>query len=167
ALRQSAALRRVDVLTQHTQALTHDLERQVEGRANESRQYRQALVQGLVAVIRQRAAQSAGHLLRVQHYCRALAEAAVALPAFADRIDRTFVQTLEYFAPLYDLGLVALPDHLLRKSGVMELEERLVYQTHTTLGGEILDCVAEAMGPAGEFLALARQIVRHHHEQYH
>src|SRR5205823_14567033 len=68
ALRQSAALRRVDVLTQHTQALTHDLERQVEGRANESRQYRQALVQGLVAVIRQRAAQSAGHLLRVQHY---------------------------------------------------------------------------------------------------
>jgi len=166
ALRHSAALRRIDVLTQHTQAMTHDLERQVEGRQTEMRQYRQALVQGLVAVIRQRAAQSPGHLLRVQHYCRALAEAAVPLPAFADKIDRTFVQMLEYFAPLYDLGLVALPDHLLRKSGVMELEDRLVYQTHTHLGSEILERVAEAMGPAGEFLALARQIVRSHHEQY-
>jgi putative two-component system response regulator len=105
-------------------------------------------------------------LLRVQHQCRALAEAAVQLPAFAGQIDRMFVQSLEYFAPLYDLGLVALPDHLLRKSGLMEMEERLVYQTHATLGSEIIEKVADAMGPAGDFLALARQIVRHHHEQY-
>jgi putative two-component system response regulator len=165
-LRHSAALKRVEVLAQHTAALTHDLERQVEGRQLDQRQFRQALVQGLVALIRQRAAQSAGHLLRIQHDCRALAEAAAQLPGFAARIDRAFIQSLEYFAPLYDLGLVALPDHLLHDSGVLELEERIVFQTHPVLGSDILEKVSDAMGPAGDFLATAREIVRSHHEQH-
>jgi putative two-component system response regulator len=68
--------------------------------------------------------------------------------------------------PLYDVGTIALPDHVLHKSGVLEPEERIIMQSHTTQGMELLQRVAETMGKSGEFLKLSIQIARYHHEQF-
>src|SRR5262249_41626617 len=77
-----------------------------------------------------------------------------------------FVQALDETVPLFDIGLVMLPDHILNKSGVHDTEERIIMQSHTTLGADLLRRVADAMGKAGEFLQTAIQVAQSHHEQW-
>ncbi len=166
ALRFNDALRRIDSLSHHSHALSHDLERNIEARHAEQRQTRQALIQGLVAVYLHRTNKSPVHLVRLQHYVRTLAEELATDPAFTEKVDEDFIRNLEQCVPLYDVGTIALPDHILHKSGVLDPEERIIMHSHTTQGMELLQRVAETMGKAGEFLKLPIQVARHHHEQY-
>lgn len=165
ALRLQKAQARIEELSRHVEVLGHDLERQITTRNEEQKNMRQAVIQGLVTMIEHRTGQRPSHLVRMQHYCRHLAEAAAKLPAFSN-IDEKFLIALQTCAPLYDLGLVALPDHVLRNSGILEPDERIIMQSHTVLGAELLERVADAMGPSGDFLATAHDLVRHHHEQF-
>jgi response regulator RpfG family c-di-GMP phosphodiesterase len=95
-----------------------------------------------------------------------LAENAAGQPAFAGQIDANFIAMLECCAPLHDLGLAALPDHILRKTGKFEHDERLVMQTHTTIGADILQGIARKHRSAVVLLQTAADIARHHHEAY-
>src|SRR5690606_24963706 len=88
------------------------------------------------------------------------------MPEFSGKIDEPFIQMLECCGPLHDIGKVALPDHIVLKPGKLEPEERLLMQTHTSLGAEILRRVANQHGSALAFLTMAIDIARHHHERY-
>jgi HD-GYP domain-containing protein (c-di-GMP phosphodiesterase class II) len=68
--------------------------------------------------------------------------------------------------PLHDIGTVALPDYILMKPGKLDIEERLVMQSHTTLGAETLVDVARQSNFARGFLQMALEICRHHHEHW-
>ena len=98
--------------------------------------------------------------------CRCLAEEASALPAFAGQIDANFIAMLECCAPLHDIGLAALPDYVLHKAGKFDHDERLVMQTHTTLGADILQGIARRHRSALALLQTAADVARHHHETY-
>jgi response regulator RpfG family c-di-GMP phosphodiesterase len=166
SLRFNDALRRIDSLSTHSKALSHDLERTVEARQHEQRAARQALIQGLVALYLHRTNKSPVHLVRMQHDARILAEELAADPIYAGKLDEEFIRMLEQCVPLYDIGTIALPDHVLHKSGVLDPEERIIMQSHTTQGADLLQRVAETMGKAGEFLRMAMQVARSHHEQF-
>ena len=112
------------------------------------------------------APETGAHLLRLQRYARCLAEEANALPAFAGQIDANFIDMLECCVPLHDIGQAALPDHILRKAGKLDHEERLIMQTHTTLGADILQGIARKHRFALTLLQMAADIARHHHEGY-
>ena len=113
-----------------------------------------------------RGQETAGHLQRMQQYVRVLAEEAMRLPAFAGRIDGTFVRMLERCVPLHDIGKVAVPDHILLKPGRLDAEERTIMESHTTVGATILEAVARQHGACLAFLQMAIDIVRSHHERY-
>ena len=104
--------------------------------------------------------------MRLQRYCRCLAEEASRLPVFAARIDQYFIEMLECCAPLHDIGKGGLPDSILLKPGKLTPEERQVMQTHTTIGADTLAKVARQHGFAQAFLTMAIEIARHHHERY-
>ncbi len=106
------------------------------------------------------------HLLRLQRYTRFLGEEAARTPAFAGQIDATYLDMLEACAPLHDIGQVALPDHILQKAGKLDSEERLIMQTHTTIGADILQGIAQRHRTALGFLHMAIDIARHHHEAF-
>src|SRR5207249_1877876 len=106
------------------------------------------------------------HLLRLQRYCRLLAEEAAPSPSFAGQIDANFIEALECCAPLHDIGKVGLPDHILLKPGKLDIEERLSMQTHTVIGSETLQQVSEQHGSSLGFLQMAVDIARHHHERF-
>jgi response regulator RpfG family c-di-GMP phosphodiesterase len=95
-----------------------------------------------------------------------LAEAAARVRPFDGLIDADFVRDLECCAPLHDVGIVALPDHILMKPGKLDSEERVVMQTHTTVGGELLQKVLHRYGTGVRFLRTAVELARHHHERY-
>jgi HD-GYP domain-containing protein (c-di-GMP phosphodiesterase class II) len=65
---------------------------------------------------------------------------------------------IEYGFLLHDIGKVAVPDAILFKSGALDDDEREEMQRHPVIGEEIIREI--------EFLAPARQVVRHHHERW-
>jgi response regulator RpfG family c-di-GMP phosphodiesterase/serine/threonine protein kinase len=166
ALSHKDAQDRSDLLNRHLLAVNSELERSLRAGASDLAQSRNALLVALAELAELRAGQTGAHLERLQRYCRCLAEAAATLPAFAGQIDDNFVDMLEGCAPLHDIGQAALPDHILRKAGKFDHEERLIMQTHTTLGADILQGIARRHRCALALLQMAADIARHHHEAY-
>jgi response regulator RpfG family c-di-GMP phosphodiesterase/serine/threonine protein kinase len=166
ALSHKEAQDRSDLLNRHLLAVNAELERSLRASAGDLAQSRNALLLALAELAELRAGQSGAHLLRLQRYSRVLAEEASALPAFAGQIDANFIDMLECCVPLHDIGLAALPDHILRKAGKFDHEERLIMQTHTTLGADMLQGIARKHRFALTLLQMAADIARHHHECY-
>jgi HD-GYP domain-containing protein (c-di-GMP phosphodiesterase class II) len=127
---------------------------------------RNALVLAFAKLGERRTSETGAHILRIQRYCRCLAEAAAVSPAFAGQVDAGFIQMLECCAPLHDIGMLAVPDHLLLKPGKLEPEERIALQAHTTIGADTLAEITREHGSALAFLHMAIDIARHHHERW-
>ncbi|MBL8797432.1 MAG: response regulator, partial [Planctomycetia bacterium] len=165
ALRLKEAQDRSDVLTREVLAANAELERSLCHRDSDLYHARNALVLSLAKLVEQRAAETHRHLLRLQRYCRSLAEAARST-ALASQLDGDFLAMLEVCVPLHDIGKVSLPDHILQKAGKLDPEERIIMQTHTTLGADTLTDIAREHGSGLAFLRMAIDVVRHHHERY-
>ena len=58
---------------------------------------------------------------------------------------------------LHDIGKIGTPEHILRKEGRLETEERLVIQRHPVIGGRILAGIGK--------LESIREAVLYHHER--
>jgi len=166
ALQHKDAQDRAEMLNGQLLQINGELERNLSARDSDLVHVRNALVLSLAKVVEQRNTETGAHLMRIQRYCRSLAEEAAQVPAFASVIDRTFSEMLECCAPLHDIGKVALPDHILMKPGKLTPDERILMQEHTVIGADTLQAVARQHGSAVAFLGMAIDIARHHHERY-
>ena len=165
-LRIKEAEDRADCQTAQALTLSQQLELTQRLRDADLYQAQEVLIFAMAKMAELRGLETSGHLLRMQAYVRALAEEAARLPAFKGRIDDVFVRMLERGVLLHDIGKVAIPDHILLKPGKLEPEERSVMESHTVVGGDILLAVARQHGASSEFLQVATELVRHHHERY-
>lgn len=154
------------ILNRNLLAVNAELEQNLTSRDGDLIHARNALVLALAKLVEQRSNETGGHLIRLQRYCRTLAEEAASLPAFADQIDPNFVQMMECCVPLHDVGKIGLPDEILHKPGKLEFDEQLSMQAHTLLGSETLKEVFKRHGTALAFLQMAIDIARHHHERF-
>jgi response regulator RpfG family c-di-GMP phosphodiesterase len=166
ALKHKEVQDRTDHLRRQLLALNGELERSLTARTNDLVQARIALVLALSRLVDQRSTQSIARLTRLQRFATSLAQEAAALPAFADVITSDWIHTLACSAPLHDIGLVALPDAVLLKSAKLTDDELRIMQTHTTIGSDTLQQVSRRFGAGVEFLHMAIDIARHHHEHY-
>jgi response regulator RpfG family c-di-GMP phosphodiesterase len=166
ALRLKDAQDRSDLLNHHLLAVNHELEQTITARDSDLVEARNAMVLALAELVGYRDAETGTHLMRLQRYCRCLAEAAARAPSFGTLIDNHFIHMLECCAPLHDIGKAGLPDRILMKPDKLTAEERLLMQTHTTIGADTLHKVARRHGFAQAFLQMAIEITRHHHERY-
>lgn len=92
------------------------------------------------------------HIKRVGLYTRELAAAM--------GMDKEFVETIYFSAPIHDIGKVGVPDEILLKPGNLSPEETAIMQSHTTIGARILE------GSDSSFLKMARDIAQSHHERW-
>jgi response regulator RpfG family c-di-GMP phosphodiesterase len=166
ALRLKEAQDRSAVLNQHLLAVNAQQENMLTARDSDLVQARNALVLALAKLVEHRDNETGAHLVRLQRYCRVLAEEAAATPQFASQIDPNFVEMLACCAPLHDIGKLGLPDHILLKPGRLTTDERVLMQAHTSIGADTLKEVAKQHGFARVFLQMAVDITRHHHERY-
>lgn len=135
-------------------------------REPELSQVQDALLFAMARLAEIRGLETEAHLLRMQRYVRVLAETAQRLPQFAGRIDAAFIRMLERCVVLHDVGKVAIPDHVLLKPGKLDPEERSIMESHTVLGANFLQAVARQPGASLDFLQMAIDIARHHHERW-
>ncbi|MBL8798862.1 MAG: protein kinase [Planctomycetia bacterium] len=166
ALRLKEAQDRSDALNKQLMALAAEQEKALHARDSDLFQARNALVLALAKLVEHRDAEQHAHLHRLQQYCRCLAEEAASQGPYTAQLDAGFIQLLEACAPLHDIGKVALPEYILLKPGKLTAEERLIMQTHTTIGADTLAEVARQHGFAQAFFQTAIDIVRHHHERW-
>jgi PAS domain S-box-containing protein len=75
-------------------------------------------------------------------------------------LDDERVHLLRVAAPMHDVGKIATPSEILRKSGPLTPEEREEMKRHTTVGYEIL------ANSESDLLRLAATIALTHHEHY-
>ncbi len=165
ALRWKDGQDRSDRRHERLRAVNAELERNLAARQEDLVRTREGLILALVAAGEERTGETIEHVLRLRRYCRRLAEAAAGMPAFAEALDAPFVETLEACAPLHDLGMAGLPDHVLRNPGKLSPEDRLLMQAHTVLGATALEKVGRRHG-SGPFLRMAVEVARHHHERW-
>jgi putative nucleotidyltransferase with HDIG domain len=91
-----------------------------------------------------------GHSRRVTDYCHEIARAFGLSPEQLKQIARG--------AYLHDIGKIGIPDAILLKPGKLTPEERVVMESHTRIGYELVSRVA--------FLKGAAEIVLAHHEWF-
>ncbi|MEI7684560.1 MAG: HD domain-containing phosphohydrolase [Planctomycetota bacterium] len=164
ALRLKDAQDRADSVSRQMLEFNDVLQKTVSARDDDLLASRHALLFTLTKLIEARDVEAGAHMRRIGLLCRCLATEAALMLAFRDTIDATFLDLIECSAPLHDLGKINLPDHILLKPGKLDADERLLMQTHTKAGEELLRSVARQYGSAAGFLHMAADIACHHHE---
>jgi response regulator RpfG family c-di-GMP phosphodiesterase len=166
ALRLKEAQDRADQLRNLLLGINHQLELNLHARDRDLVDAHKGLVLALAKLVECRDTETGTHLKRMQYYCRLLAQEVSHLAAFAGTIDADFIRSLEWCAPLHDIGKAGIPDSILQKPGLLTPQERAVMQTHTILGCDTLKEVARQHGSGMAFLQMAIDVARYHHERY-
>jgi HD-GYP domain-containing protein (c-di-GMP phosphodiesterase class II) len=110
--------------------------------------------------------ETGAHLDRMARYARLIAK------TLADRnpddaIDDEFVEFVFLYAPLHDVGKIAIPDNILLKPGKLSSEEFDIMKTHVAAGMSVVESIARGFHVgSGQHVGVLRNIVRYHHEAY-
>lgn len=105
--------------------------------------------------------ETGSHLDRMSRYCRLIAEEL----AGTYQLDDDYIEHLFMFSPLHDIGKIGIPDHILLKPMGLSDEERLIMNTHTTIGREMIDKIIDNFALDNlQHIDLLRNIAQYHHE---
>lgn len=113
-----------------------------------------------------RESETESHLLRVQHYVRALCKKMATKSEYSAQISEKYVQTLCNSIFIYDLGTVGVPDRILLKPGRLTDDELAIMRTHTTLGYEAIVRAEKTMGKSTQRLNIAKELTLSHQEKW-
>jgi HD-GYP domain-containing protein (c-di-GMP phosphodiesterase class II) len=107
--------------------------------------------------------ETGAHIERMGRYARLIARH-LALAGTHPIDDRTIERILE-FAPLHDIGKIAVPDRVLLKPAPLTPEEREEMKLHTTRGLQMVERIVRNFGLEHlEGLDILRHIAESHHE---
>ena len=110
---------------------------------------------------RQRDYETASHLERMANYARLIAVEGAKSWGLTDE----FVEHLFWFAPLHDIGKVAVRDSILLKPGKLTEAEMSEMKLHVARGVEIIDAITRDFGlQTIPYMGVARNIIAFHHE---
>ena len=107
--------------------------------------------------------ETGGHIDRMARYARLIAQHLAATGAAS--LDDATIERIFEFAPLHDIGKLALPDRILLKPGPLSAAEREEMKQHTVRGLEMIDAITHNFGLERlDGLDLLRHIAESHHE---
>jgi putative two-component system response regulator len=142
------------------------LEQEVARRTEEVRAIKDATIVMMASLAETRDNETGNHILRTQHYVRALAGALQTHPRFTRILSKRNIDLLFKSAPLHDIGKVGIPDSILLKPGPLTQEEFEVMKTHTTLGRDAIEMAEHRLGRPVPFLLFAKEIAYSHQEKW-
>jgi HD-GYP domain-containing protein (c-di-GMP phosphodiesterase class II) len=105
--------------------------------------------------------ETGSHLDRMSRYSRLIAT------AVADKynLDDEFIEHIFMFAPLHDIGKIAIPDEVLLKAEKLSKTEMAIMKTHALKGRKMIDELVENFGLQNfKHIDVLRNIAEYHHE---
>ncbi len=142
------------------------LQQEVERRLSQINRLQDSTLFVMVSLAEFRDIETGNHIRRTQDYVHLLAERLSCLPTHADQLPDDQIELIAKSAPLHDIGKIAIPDHVLLKPARLNPEEFAIIKTHCELGYSILCSAGEHLGEDNDFLAMARDVARSHHEKW-
>jgi len=142
------------------------LEAEVARRMAENEFTQEVSIRALAHLAETRDPETGNHILRTQNYVQELAQRLQAHPRFAPVLNERYIRLLARSAPLHDIGKVGVPDAILQKAGPLTPDEWVIMKTHSRLGSDAIEMAERDATRAVEFLALAKEIARWHHEKW-
>jgi putative two-component system response regulator len=109
-----------------------------------------SIIMALAVMVEARDGHTEGHCYRMANYATALGRQL--------GLGQDDLQTLHRGGFLHDIGMLAIPDAVLRRPGRLEPEEFELVKSHTVIGDQLCGNLRS--------LQAVRPIVRHHHERY-
>lgn len=107
--------------------------------------------------------ETGAHMQRMSRYARLIAKRLAVSKGLSDE----YVEYLFMFAPLHDVGKIAVPDAVLLKPGRLTPDELAIMRGHVVKGAEIVDRMVKAFGLAARVhVGMLRNIVLCHHEAF-
>jgi HD-GYP domain-containing protein (c-di-GMP phosphodiesterase class II) len=107
--------------------------------------------------------ETGAHMERMSRYARLIAQDLAATGVA--NLDDVAIERIFEFAPLHDLGKLALPDRILLKPGGLSDAERNEMKQHTVSGLAMIESIAHNFGLEQlDGLDLLRHIAESHHE---
>lgn len=112
-------------------------------------------------ITRHKDEETGAHLERMAHFSRLIAASLAGSHGFDDE----FIEYVQLFAPMHDIGKVAIPDAILLKPEKLTTEEFYVIKSHTSVGREIIDNMVNEFAIDGfPHIQMLSNIVELHHE---
>lgn len=142
------------------------LEQEVSRRVDELADIQNLSIHTLAHLADTRDAETGKHLRRTQEYMRILASELAHRPEYAGLLSPYVIDLLAKSAPLHDIGKVGIPDNILRKPGALTPEEYEVMKGHCLMGWEAIEAAERDADRPAEYLRIAKEIARHHHEKW-
>lgn len=81
--------------------------------------------------------ETGAHLDRMARFSHLIAHGVAAKYGLEDE----FVEGIFWFAPMHDVGKIAIPDHILRKQGKLTPDEFEIMKTHASKGREMINAM--------------------------
>ncbi|QTA91433.1 response regulator [Desulfonema magnum] len=128
------------------------LEQKVRERTRELEEAQIEILERLERAAEYRDEKTGRHIKRISEYCRLLGKAAGLRPEECN--------LLSLASTMHDLGKIGIPDTILLKPDKLTPEERMIMETHTTIGAKLLS------GSEHRFLKEAEIIALTHHEKW-
>lgn len=107
------------------------------------------------------------HLQRMKMYSRSIAQFLYEDSNYKDQITTEFIDNIEKFSPLHDIGKVGIADAILLKPAKLTPEEFEIMKQHAVYGGQVLRAADENMIKNGVSLfKFGIEIAEGHHEKW-
>ena len=107
--------------------------------------------------------ETGAHLSRISRYARLIAQEIAPELGLSDE----WVEGVFLFSPLHDIGKIGIPDHILLKRGPLTPDERVIMETHTTIGLKLVNSIVGRLAVQNDASTqLMRHIVELHHEAW-
>lgn len=121
----------------------------------------------LATLTEERDPETGEHLTRMKKYATLLAELLLKEDKYQSFIDIDYINDIERFSPVHDIGKVAISDDILLKPGKLTKEEFEIMKTHTTYGGRVLRLSDENLKKHGRSIfTMGIEICEGHHEKW-
>ena len=106
--------------------------------------------------------ETAEHIARVAYYSRMIAESLAEKYNLSDE----FINYILLYAPLHDIGKLAIPDSILLKPGRLDPDEYEIMKTHVIKGEEIVNMLISSFDLADyDHTTMLKNITGYHHER--
>lgn len=106
--------------------------------------------------------ETAEHIARVAYYSRMIAESL----AHKHNLSDEFINSILLYAPLHDIGKLAIPDSILLKPGRLDPDEFEIMKTHVIKGEEIINILISSFDISdNKHTTMLKNITSYHHER--
>jgi putative nucleotidyltransferase with HDIG domain len=116
----------------------------------EVQKYINGTIRALIATVEAKDEWALGHAARVGRYALMMAKEM--------NLPKDDIRQLEYLALLHDIGMIGVPESLLKRKGQLTSEEWVTLRRHTEIGANIVNAI--------EFIKDGAKVIKHHHEWY-